>query len=191
MPFVTEAIWQYLPHQGEALIVAPWPQPGGQDADAVERIEELMEVVRAIRNARSEYEVDPARRIAAVIAAGQQEPFLAGQASVLAALARVDETQLQIVATLETPPERALALVTAGYDVYLPLAALVDLERERERLAKELENVQQEIQRAEGLLANEGFVSRAPAEVVQRERDKLAAQQERRAKLEERLAALG
>ena len=191
MPFVTEALWQYLPHQGEALIVAPWPRAGARDEAALERMEGFMEVVRAIRNARSEYEVDPSRRIAALIAAGPRAPFMASQASALATLARIDEEQLQIVETLDAAPEQALALVIAGYEIYLPLAALVDLERERERLAQELTNVEQETQRASALLSNERFVANAPAEVVQKERDKLSAQEERRVKLEERLAALG
>jgi valyl-tRNA synthetase len=184
-------LWQYLPHQGEALIVAPWPQAGARDGAAQERMEGFMEVVRAIRNARSEYEVDPSRRIAAMVAAGPRASFLASQAAALATLARIDEEQLQIVEALDAAPEQALALVIAGYEIYLPLAALVDLERERERLAQELANVEQETQRASALLANERFVANAPAEVVQKERDKLNAQEERRVKLEERLAALG
>ena len=149
-----------------------------------------MELVRAIRNARSEYEVEPGRRIAAIIAAGDDTPFLSAQAPVLAMLARIDEKRLSIVVRVETAPERALALVTAGYEAFLPLEALVDLDRERERLARELAGVARELERVTALLANPGFVSRAPEAVVAKEREKLEAYGEQRTKLEARLAEL-
>ncbi|MHB1317931.1 MAG: class I tRNA ligase family protein, partial [Anaerolineae bacterium] len=190
MPFLTEALWQYLPHEGEALIVAAWPRAGAQDAAASERMFGLMELVRTIRNARMEYEVDPGRRIAATIVAGTETAFLTAQGPVLASLARIDELRLTIVERVEAAPDKALALVTAGYEVFLPLAALIDLGRERERLGRDLATVTQELERVTQLLANEGFVGRAPAAVVAKEREKLEAYGERRARLEMRLAEL-
>jgi len=196
MPFITEAIWQYLPHvaeagDGEALIVARWPRGGALDDAAEERMGELMELIRAIRNARSEYDVEPGRRIAAVIVAEERLPFLRGQAGVLASLARVDEARLDLHERLAAAPEKALTLVVGGYTGYLPLAALIDLDRERARLEGEVAQVDRELANSERLLANPGFVNKAPEAVVQKERDKLAANQERRAKLVERLGALG
>jgi valyl-tRNA synthetase len=191
MPFVTEAIWQYLPHTGEALIAAPWPTAGGIDERAETQLEGFFELVRAIRNARSEYEVEPGRRIAAIIAAGENAAFLQTQAAALELLARVDPQRLEIAARLGAPPEQALALVVGGYECYLPLAALVDLDRERARIAGEVAELEREIGRAEKLLANEGFVNKAPEAVVQKEREKVVDYRERAARLKERLEGLG
>jgi valyl-tRNA synthetase len=190
MPFVTEEIWQHLPHEGEALIIAPWPRADEVDEQAEVAMGPIMEMVRAIRNARAEYEVEPARAIAALVVAGDKVDSVASQAAVLTRLARVDPEKLVIEAQLSHRPKKALTLVVGGYEVYLPLADLVDMERERARLQGELHNVRQEVARTETLLANQGFLSKAPAEVVQRERDKLGEQVQRAAKLEERLAAL-
>ena len=191
MPFVTEAIWQYLPHTGEALIVADWPTAGAQDAAAEAQMSGLMELVRAIRNARSEYNVEAGRRIAAQVAAGDQAAFLQQQHAVFESLAHIDGARLVIAEHLAAKPEQALSLVVPGYECYLPLAALVDLDKERARLSAELAQLEQDLARTETLLANNGFVSKAPAAVVQKERDRLTEYVERRAKLAERLHALG
>jgi len=190
MPFVTEAIWQYLPHRGDALIVAPWPTNGPSDARAIADAESFFELVRAIRNARAEYEVEPARWIAAVIAAGDQAPWLEKVRGVLSNLARVELPRLVIAPQLEDKPAQALTLVVGTIECYLPLADLVDLDRERKRLRSEIEAAEGEIARSEKLLSNRGFCSKAPAEVVQREREKLAAHRERKRRLEERLATI-
>ncbi len=190
MPFVTEAIWQYLPHRGEALIVARLPQSAALDPVAEEKMAAFMELVRSIRKARSEYKVEPGHRIAATIAAGKNYHFLREQAPVLQALAHIDGRQLRIEQRLESRPDKALTLMVPGYEAYLPLAALVDLEVERGRLRGELEKLEIEIARSEKLLANEGFVSKAPEAVVQRERDKLSDYLERRIGLQERLSSL-
>jgi len=190
MPFVTEAIWQYLPHRGEALIIAPWPQSGPRDEEAEEKLSDLMELIRAIRNARSEYNVEPAHRIAAIIAAGEETSFLQSQAEVLQTLARIDPAQLTIAETLDEKPAKALALVVGSYECYLPLAALVDLEKERTRIQGELDKLAQEIARSEKLLSNQGFLTKAPKEVVQREQEKLEDYRQRHARLKERLASL-
>jgi valyl-tRNA synthetase len=190
MPFLSEAIWQYLPHQGEALIVAPWPVAGGMDEGAVASMEELMELIRSIRNVRTEYSVEPGRRIAAVISAGPRAAFMREQAGALQFLARVDGERLEIVETLAEAPQQALTLVVGGMECYLPLAALVDLDRERARLGGELADLDREIERTEKLLANPGFTGKAPAAVVQKERDKLVEYADRRERLRERLEGL-
>jgi len=190
MPFVTEAIWQYLPHQDEALIIAKWPRAGALDAEAEEKMAVFAELVRAIRNARAEYDVEPGRRIATIIAAGDNLGFLRKQAAVLETLAHIDGQQLTLEARLDSKPDKALALVGVGFECYLPLAALLDLDKERARLSAELEQLTREVARSEKLLANPGFMSKAPEAVVQKERDKAADYQERQAKLRERLARL-
>ncbi len=190
MPFVTEEIWQHLPHEGEALILAPWPEPGPKDQAAEAEMQPIMEMVRAIRNARAEYQVEPSRAIAATIIAGKKRALVASQGDILVRLARIDPARICIEEALSPKPAKALALVVGEYEVFLPLAGLVDIERERARLALELEDIRGEIARAEKLLGKRDFVSKAPAEVVNKERAKLQAHQQRHSILEERLKSL-
>ncbi len=190
MPFVTEEIWQHLPHEGEALIMAPWPEAEPTDEAAEAEMALIMEMVRAIRNARAEYTVEPGRRIEAIIAAGEEYDLLSGQRDILITTARLDADKLHIARTLEAKPTQALALVVGGVEVYLPLAGMVDLEKERQRLTAEIGEMARGITSSEKLLSNEDFLSKAPGQVVQRERDKLADYQQRRAKLQERLRSL-
>jgi valyl-tRNA synthetase len=193
MPFVTESIWQNLPtlgEQGRALIVARWPKRSGRSDPAAEaEFSAIQEIVRAIRNVRSEYNVEPARRIAAVVNAGESAESLRANLPAMAALARLAPEQVQIERELAAP-DKAVTIAAGGIAVYLPLAGLVDLNAERSRLQKEIDNLDRQLQRGEGLLANPGFVNKAPDDVIQRERDKLAELQVRRGQLLERLADL-
>jgi valyl-tRNA synthetase len=116
--------------------------------------------------------------------------LVTSQADILTRLARVDAARLRIEEELTEKPTKALALVVRDYEIFLPLAGLVDVDRERARLAAELEKIQQEIARAENLLGNADFVSKAPAEVVGKERAKLEDHRQRYTKLEERLKSL-
>jgi valyl-tRNA synthetase len=190
MPFVTEEIWQHLPHEGEALMIAPWPEPDPLDEAAEAEMGPIMEMVRAIRNARAEYEVEPSRAIAATVVAGEKRDLVTAHADILTRLARIDPARLSIARVLAEKPAKALALVVSGYEIFLPLAGLVDVDRERTRLGTELANLQREIARGDKLLANPGFVSKAPAEVVEKERAKVQDYRQRQIKLEERLRAL-
>jgi valyl-tRNA synthetase len=201
IPFVTEEIWQHLKQaqgvgQGadewpEALMIARWPEPDealiAPPAEAEMSL--ITDLIRAIRNARAEYNVEPGRRIPAVIASGEAFDLIQHQLDVIATLARLDPTQLSNQPAV-TPPAQAVALVIGGVTCYLPLAGLVDLEKERQRLSKELASVVESIARSEKLLADEKFTGRAPAAVVQKERDKLAELEARRSKLEGQLKAL-
>jgi valyl-tRNA synthetase len=200
MPFVTEEIWQHLKAAwpggegwGEALMMAPWPVADGDrlDDDAQSDMELLMDLIRQIRNARAEFDVTPGKPIPAIVAAGGKLSLLQAQRSLLTFLGRVDGEGLVLAQALEDKPQKAVALVaTEGVEVYLPLAGMVDLDQEVGRLQRALEETEQEIQRAEGMLANENFVTKAPEHVVQRQRDRLAEQQERYERLEARLATL-
>ncbi len=195
MPFVTEEIWQHLPQDGDfavadALMVAPWPGAGEVDDEVEAKMGLIMEAIRAIRNARAEYEVEPGRHISAMIAAGPEYETFASQRHILTQLARIDPAHLVIAIKLPVKPEKAAALVLGNVEVYLPLAGMVDLEAEQERLGKELSEVQAQLARTQELLANENFTAKAPAHIVGRERDKLADLQERAAKLQARLASL-
>jgi valyl-tRNA synthetase len=190
MPYVTEAAWQHLPHAVDSLMINSWPTAGADDKESETAMQLVMDVIRAIRNARSEYNVEPARRIIAHIAAGDKYNLFSSQRDVLAELARLDADSLRIARTLLQTPEQALTLVVGGIEIYLPLAGMVDLDAERTRLWKELEHIENGIARGEKLLSNKGFIAKAPAEVVAKERDKLTSLQEQAEKLRERLAAL-
>ncbi len=212
IPFVTEETWGYLkaaeeqrsPFGGaeerrsggaegqrwpEALIVAPWPQAGERDLAAEADMGLIMELVRGIRNARAEYNVEPGKRTPATIAAGDKLALLQGQAETLCTLARLDPSHLTLAAEMPAPAH-ALTLVAGGVTAYLPLAGLVDLGAERAKLGKELAEAEAQISRSQGLLSG-SFAQKAPAAVVQRERDKLADLEGRAAKLRARLADLG
>jgi valyl-tRNA synthetase len=202
IPFVTEEAWGYLkraagedlaPAAGwpEALMIARWPEAGERDPGAEASVELIVELVRGIRNIRSEYQVQPGKHIAALIAAAEHTDLLRAQKDILTRLARLDENQLTIRPTLSEDelPGQVASIVTGGVTCYLPLAGLIDLEAERARLQKELDQVTSMIARSEKQLVGP-FAQRAPAPVVQRERDKLADLQGRREQLEERLSAL-
>ncbi|MEZ4864615.1 MAG: valine--tRNA ligase [Caldilineaceae bacterium] len=193
MPFVTETIWQNLPAlggEGRALIATRWPQLSGHaDASADDAFARIQEVVRAIRNARAEYTVEPARRIAAQISAGEQVAIMEANVTQLVNLARLDEANVTIATDLPAP-SKAVTLAVGGVTVYLPLAGLVDLAAEQNRLQKEIDNIDNQLQRIAGLLNNPGFVNKAPENVVTRERNRQAELEETKAQLVERLADL-
>jgi valyl-tRNA synthetase len=194
IPFVTEETWNYLKqtagdeHWPEALIVAPWPRPANRDEAAEADLALIMDMVRAIRNARAEYEVKPGQLLAASLAAGERLATLAEQAEILRTLARLDPERLTLAKDLAAPPQ-ALTLVTGTVTTYLPLAELIDLTAERGRLDKELAEANAQIARSRGLLDGP-FAQRAPAAVVQRERDKLTELETRAERLRQRLGEL-
>jgi valyl-tRNA synthetase len=195
IPFVTEETWGYLKQAiGDAtwpagLIVAPWPAAGPRDEAAEADMTLVMDIIRAIRNARSEYNVPPGHAIAAAIAAGERQPLLRDQAETICVLARVNPARLTIAARLDAPAQ-SITLVTGAVSTYLPLAGLVDLAAERDRLAAELKETEGQITRSAQLLAGP-FAQRAPANVVQRERDKQAELRARAGRLRARLTDLG
>ena len=189
MPFVSEELWQHLPHAGEMLIVAPWPTAGTSYPAEERAFTRLQEATRAIRNARAESNIEPGKRIAAIVAGPYTADFVATRAE-FAFLARVAPDELQLVAEA-TAPEGALTLAVEDFAIYLPLDGLVDRDAERTRLTKEIEAAEAEVGRANAMLSNEGFIARAPDKVVQVQRDRLKGAQERVRLLEERLTALG
>jgi valyl-tRNA synthetase len=192
VPFVTEEIWQHIPHRGEALIIARWPEVDESlfDAEAESQMALLVELIRGIRNVRAEYNVPPGKRIPVKINAGQWAEILQEQRLLFIRLAGVDTEQLEIESVISEAPQQAATVTVSGVTAFLPLAGLVDIEMEKERIRRELEELSQQIERVEQVLSKEGFIQRAPAEVVQREKDKLASLQASRSALEERLKSL-
>lgn len=192
MPYVTEAIWSHLPgvsERGEALMTQRWPSPmPHRDSQAEESFARLQEIIRAIRNVRSEYNVEPARRIQALFAGDGLTDLLRANVDLLTSQARLSDDL--VIGPDVTAPGKAVALAAGGVNVYLPLAGMVDLAAERKRLEKELAEVTGLIQRTEGLLNNPGFVNKAPDAVVQRERDKIVELRTRQEQIEANLGEL-
>jgi valyl-tRNA synthetase len=203
IPFVTEETWQQLkqafveadlgiePKAGwaEALIVADWPEPGDSYPPEAADFERLRELVRRIRAIRSDNRVDPARRIVAILSAGEKGAFFEGQRHVLAFLARLDEDALLISEVAEAP-DGAATISLGQVTCYLPLAGMVDLEKETSRLDKELSDLRHEIDRVTKLLEGP-FGDKAPAAVVQKEQEKLARLLASRDEVQDRLESLG
>ena len=206
MPFVTEELWGYLKpacednHAGyqpeggweEALIIAKWPTPdegAAQQAKDVEEFQVVMDIVKAIRNARLEKGVELRRRIPAAIKAGDAAQYLASSSAAIAALAGIDPEQLQIEEELDERPENALTLVIHGVEIYLPLEGMLDLDEEKQRLQEQLAETVTQRGRIEKLLAGP-FSERAPEGVVAKERAKLRSFQETAEKIKQQLESL-
>ncbi len=189
-PFVTEEIWGHLKKAtrehsnamaikdwGEVLINANWPKAVEEEsweAEKIAQFEMVQEVIRAIRNLRAEKNVKPSLKLAALIVAHDFQALLSAEENTLATLAGLDASRIEINSQLETKPEGYVALVVGPIEIYLPLAEMVDPAEERARLTKELSDAESQIARLETLL-NSDFANKAPAAVVQKERDKLAA----------------
>lgn len=190
-PFVTETLWAEVPHVGDGLIVAAWPTAGVRDAAAEESFGALVETVRAIRNARTEAGVEPGKWIAATVHAGRHAAAFEAARRELASLARIDESQLEIRADAPGAGQGMLTAVAGDVVALLPLAGMLDMGAERERLEKELGEARLERERAEKQLGNEAFVSRAPEAVIEVQRKRLQTALEQIALLERRIADLG
>jgi valyl-tRNA synthetase len=172
-----------------ALIIAPWPQAGPVDADADAAFARVQDIVRSIRNARSEYNVPPGRRIGALISAGEHLALLQTQLPLIASLASLDLAHVQLAETLEIPAKSA-SMVAGGATIALPLADLVDMDAELGRLRKELANADKMVASTAARLANPGFANSAPAHVVEGARQQLAEWEGKKAQIQQRLAAL-
>ncbi len=199
MPFVTEAIWQQLrPHLGDsadasALIVARYPQPGDRprDPSAEQEFAAIQQIVTAIRQVRADYRVQAGQWVDTfVLPQDDLSAAIQGAAPIIEVLARA--RPLTIVAERAAAPtdQIASAVLPIG-EVILPLGGLVDLDQERARLSKDLESVLNRLRGAEAKLANDGFRSKAPPNVVQQAKDLAADLQRQQADLESRISALG
>ena len=189
MPFVTEEIWQAIPHEGPALIAADWPRydEALNYPEEEQHMEAVMVAIRTVRNRRSEMNVPPSRKADLYIVTDKEAVFNEG-AAFITRLAYADRV---FVSAAEPAGHEDMAqCVTPDARLYLPLAQLVDVERELSRIAKERENAQREIARAEAQLSNEKFISRAPANVIQAQRDKLEQSRKLLAQLVESEARL-
>ena len=207
-PFVTEELWQALKKAAlaagltpfdshsnweDALIIARWPEAQnseGWEDQAVQDFSLIQEVVRSIRNTRAEKGVQPAKKIGAFIAGGEKTSLLESQKSTLCPLANLEPAALKIVAHPDKQPENSVSLVVSGVEVFLPLADLIDPTQEKARMTKELADTQGQIERLDALLSSD-FGSKAPPQVVEKERLRLAQFKETAAKLKQQLNVMG
>ncbi|WP_321532434.1 valine--tRNA ligase [uncultured Desulfuromonas sp.] len=181
-PFITEEIWQTLPgtRPVASIMLANYPQGESllQDEDATAKMEQVMEVIRSIRNIRGEMDVSPAKKISALLDC-KNEASLAvmsdGQ-EYIKALARIEELTCGVA--LDQPAQVAKQ-VSGDVEILLPLAGLINVEEEEKRLTKEIAKVQKDVDMFSKKLSNEKFVAKAPAAVLEKDRGKLAAAQEK------------
>ncbi len=189
MPFITEEIWQTIPHEGEALIIAKWPEyKEDLNFKAEEALmESVMQAISSIRNRRAEMNVPPSKKAALYILSPKAELFAEG-ADYIQRLAYADKVEL-----LSAEPENLDGMVTcttADAKLYIPLGQLVDVAKELARINKELEAAKKFLKSLEAKLSNEKFVARAPEAVVNAEREKAAKQRDLIAQLEQSLEAM-
>ncbi|HTB22875.1 MAG TPA: valine--tRNA ligase [bacterium] len=189
-PFMTEEIWQLLPHEGETISRASWPSsPPAPDAAALEDFGQVMEVVRVVRNLRAEMKVDLKREVRVLLSAPPKvQALLASQSGLMQSLARMQAEEL---AEGAAPPKGAMAQLAGTVQVFLPLEGLLDLGLERQRLEKERGRLQGLLAAQKAKLGNESFVSKAPAAVVAVERAKVVEFEGALEKLEKSLKELG
>ncbi|KRT73965.1 MAG: valyl-tRNA synthetase, valyl-tRNA synthetase [Candidatus Rokubacteria bacterium CSP1-6] len=190
MPFITEEIWQRLPHAGASIMLAPFPKAPkkAHDPAAEKDMALLIGVVTAIRNIRGEMRIPPSTTLQAVLRPGSRQAtkLLASHAPLVQTLARCEAT---VDPRAKRPPASAMA-IAGGVECFVPLEGLVDLEAELQRLRKELRKVEEQLSFIEGKLRNREFKAKAPAEVVEREKGRLVEQREIRAKLHSSLRRL-
>ena len=208
MPFITEELWQRfrfapmrvsdcglpnsasdIPHSAlsESIMSSTWPEPIPVDEVQAEEVEIMRELIVGIRNIRSEMNVAATARVACLVNATdpELEKFLLAQRDLIAEQAKVSELK-----TARTKPPHSSLVVLKGLEAYVPLEGLIDFEKEQARLQKDRENAENEISRIQQRLQDENFASRAKPEIVERERERLAALQERLARLKKTIESL-
>lgn len=173
MPFVTEEIWQVLKQGRGSIMVQPYPktEPNWMQPEVEEKMAFLMEVVRTIRNLRTEMSCPPSKQVRVILfGTGQDMSFLRSQEVYLRALARAGSVEYL---TSGDRPRGAATGLAGTTEIYLPLDGIVDLKEEKERLLKEIPKVEQDLARVQKKLANQAFLANAKGEVVEKERGKL------------------
>ncbi len=187
MPFITETIWQSMPRTGEegaALITARWPEPRPEleDEEARRELDLVMEVIRAIRNLRSEFNIPPGQKSPAILRTPQEEGrILVEESTVMERLAWAHPVEVR--ALQDEKPARALTALVGNIEVYLPLEGVIDLEQEITRLEKARQDLEKDLEKVSAKLGNDNFLQRAPEDVVEKERSKERELSSRQGKL--------
>ncbi|KZE64468.1 valine--tRNA ligase [Fictibacillus phosphorivorans] len=180
MPFITEEIWQHLPHEGESITVAAWPEKN-EDLHFPEAAKEfalITEVIRSVRNIRSEMNVAPSKPIELQIKPKNKE-ILAALETNRQYLVRFCNPSELVISDEISAPEKSMSTVLTGLEMYLPLEGLLNIDEEIKRLEKEAEKYAKEVERVQKKLSNEGFMKKAPEKVIDEERAKQADYQEK------------
>ena len=194
MPFLTEEIWQKVPHDGQwkSIMIADWPTADAslRDDAAEAQMTAIMETIKTVRNLRAEVGAAPGHKSEVMLhfTESSLRPVFAENEGYLKALAAAEPVTL--LADDAEKPENAMAGVVGGVEIYLPLKGLIDVEKETARLQKELDKLEKEIGRLSGKLSNEGFLKKAPEAVVAKEREKLAGYEEKKQAVEGRIQDL-
>ncbi len=188
MPFITEEIWQTIPHDGESIMISAWPEYDEALSFTAEEneMERVMTAVRAIRNRRAEMNVPPSKKAKVYIATAHKETFEQGGVF-MQKLASASEVEIADSFDLDG----AVCIVTQDAKIYIPMGELVDFEAEKARLNKELAAVQKDLDFVNNKLSNENFVAKAPANVVAAQREQAVKYAEKIAMLKESIAKLG
>ena len=192
MPFITEEIWQNLPGERGNIMVAPWPETKTDwiNPEAEEEMGQLVQVIKSIRNIRADMNVPASKKAALMVLNARKElrdtlhkgtPYLMSLASV---------SGVSFPNTKEMVPEQAVSISFAGAELFIPLEELVDIEKEIQRLDKEKQKLQGEIKRVQGKLKNKGFVEKAPADLVEEEKQKKIKFEEMLKNVEKRMEEL-
>ena len=195
MPFITEEIWQHIPHEGKSIMVSQWPAEEKSIAELIDEASEssmttIMEAIKTIRALRLEVNAAPSKKSEVVLNFTDESlrPVFAANEGYLTTLASAEPvTHMPAGAD---KPENAMAGVVNGVEIFLPLKDLIDVEKETARLKGEMAKLEKEISRLDKKLSNEGFLAKAPADVVAGEKEKLAGYQEKMDAVKARLADL-
>ncbi len=191
MPFITEEIWQHLPHEGDTITLAEWPkyETSLEQPQAVAEMNLLMDVIRAVRNVRAEVNVPMSKKVELIIKASSEETL-----SIITKnenyIGRFCNTSSFEAGLEPSTPDKVMSAVITGAELLLPLAGLIDIDQEIIRLEKEVELLNSEVERVEKKLGNQGFVAKAPAKVIEEERAKQADYSAKREKVLARIAEL-
>ena len=188
MPFVTEHIWQHLPHEGESIMVAPWPSTLSMEGfgSAAAHMNVMMDGIKGIRNMRAEMNVPMGKRSEVILVPATEElkGILETHGDYFHTLGWAEK--VTVLSPDAPKPENATVTVVNGLEVYLLLKDLIDADKEKERIAKEQATVLKEIARLEGKLNNQGFLAKAPEAVVAKEKEKLEEYKQKQQALNER-----
>ncbi|SMG58106.1 valine--tRNA ligase [Paenibacillus aquistagni] len=191
MPYISEEIWQHLPHEGETVTLAAWPTYDEklEAAGAVAEMNLLMDMIRAVRNIRAEVNVPMSKKVELMVKPADENTYNNMNRNIEFIERFCGTSKLDIDLAIEAPSKAMSAMVT-GAELYLPLAGLIDIEQEIARLNKEMEHLNKEVERVEKKLSNEGFMAKAPEKVVAEERAKMNDYSDKRDKVKARIQEL-